>query len=139
MSQPCRILIAVLAMVTHGCETIERDAAQPGINEQEAPVLERFYYYTRKATTVVYTRQQLAQLFRASANPNLDGEDAEAQMSRVVTALASVGDELFADVLSHESESVQRAVNRDVSSLWTHSGLHYPKTEALLDKFTSAN
>jgi hypothetical protein len=56
-----------------------------------------------------------------------------------VIALASLGDDRFAEVLSREPVDVQRAVYREISPLWTDFGLRYPKTEALLDQPANGN
>lgn len=85
--------------------------------------------------TPKYSSDQLDKLLRASADPKLGGDRAEAQASRVAVALASVGDSRFARALAHQPANIQRAVARQIHYLWTRDRLHYPETEALLKPF----
>lgn len=133
------VLLSLLLTAEHGCTTVDSDAAARGISPQEARVLAQYFYYSPKYATPFYTREQLALRLHKSADTTLDGESPQAQMSSVAIALASAGDDHFADVLSRESDDVQRAVYRDISPLWTDFGLRYPKTEALLNRFANAN
>jgi hypothetical protein len=126
-------------MADHGCTTVDTDTAARGISRQEANVLAQYFSYSPEYALPFYTREQLWRRLRKSADPTLDGKYAEAQTSTVAIALASVGDDRFADVLSHESDDVRRAVYREISPLWTDFGLQYPKTEALLDQGANGN
>ena len=128
------ITAAALSSVLASCGTYI--AAAPGISPDESRALVADYYWQALPRSPQYTRQQLVQLLQASDNPTLDGEGAEAQMSRVVVALAAAGDDVFSQVLASQSESVKRAVAREVSSLWQRFGLHYPKTERVLRPYT---
>ena len=83
-----------------------------------------------------YTTEQLDALLRRSADPTLDGEYAEGQTSAVVWALASVGDDRFSRAIGRQPEEVKRAVARDVVALWRRYGLHYPKTQRVLQPYT---
>lgn len=117
-----------------GCAT--RDAAAPGVSAQEMQVLVSDYYWHAGTPLPRYTPEQLHGLLRRSADPTLDGANAEQQASRVAVALAVVGDEQFSHVLAQERPSVKRAVTREIRYLWTNHGLHYPKTEELLRPYT---
>jgi hypothetical protein len=133
------LLLTVLVIAEHSCTTVASDTADRGISPQEASILGQYFYYSPEYALPVYTREQLGQRLRRSADPTLDGKYAESQKSSIAIALASVGDDRFADVLWRESDDVQRAVYRDISPLWTDFGLQYPKTEALLHKFGEQN
>ena len=110
--------------------------AGPRISQAERHVLVTDYYWRPDAPPRAYTEAQLDALLRASADPTLDGEDAEAQTSRVVLALASVGDEAFAQSVANQPESVRRVIARDVAPLWRRYGLHYPRTQSVLQPYT---
>src|SRR5262245_37885766 len=130
------IMSAVLlsgTVVVAGCAT--HDAAAPGISSQEMRVLVSDYYWQPNMPAPRYTSNQLDALLRASADPTLDGERSEAQTSRLVVALASVGDERFAEALSLQSVRVKHMVAFFISVLWKRDGLHYPRTEAVLQKY----
>jgi len=133
------VLLGLLLIADHGCTTVDSDAAGRGISPQEASILAQYFNYSPEYALPFYTREQLGQRLRKSADPTLDGKYAEAQKSSIAIALASAGDDRFADVLSHESNDVQRAVYQEISPLWTDFGLRYPKTEALLHKFGEQN
>ncbi len=94
------------------------------------------YYWPAGHKPFTYTIEQLDALLRRSADPTLDGEYAEAQISAVVWALVSVGDDTFGQAVGRQPASVKRAVARDVSELWRRYGLHYPKTERVLQPYT---
>lgn len=117
-----------------GCAT--RDVAAPGINVQEMQVLIADYYWHAGTPPPRYTSEQLDALLRCSADPTLDGGNAEQQASRVAVALAVAGDEQFSQVLVHQPQNVRRAVAHEIRYLWTNHHLHYPKTEALLRPYT---
>ena len=94
------------------------------------------YYWHAGTPPPRYTSEQLDALLRRSADPTLDGGNAEQQASRVAVALAAVGDDQFSQILAYQHPNVKRAVAREVRYLWTNHGLHYPKTEALLRPYT---
>ena len=94
------------------------------------------YYWKRDSRAPTYSAAQLDALLRASADPTLDGARAEMQASRVVVALASIGDDLFSQALMRQSTPVKRAVAREIVYLWSRDGLHYPKTQAVLQPYT---
>ena len=94
------------------------------------------YYWQPGAKPPRYTPDQLDHVLRASDDPTLDGEYAEAQMSRVAVALASTGDDMFSQVLARQPESVKRAVARDLSFLWQRVRPQYPKTQRVLQPYT---
>ena len=130
-----RIAIVVTnAAALVGCAT--RDAPAPGISAAEMQVLVSDYYWKRDLRTPAYSAAQLDALLRASADPTLDGARSEAQTTRLVVALASVGDQTFAAALSHQSKRVKHMVGFFISGLWTRHGLHYPQTQAVLQKYT---
>jgi hypothetical protein len=133
------LLSSVLVIAEHGCTAVDSDVAARGISPQEASILAQYFSYSPEYALPFYTREQLDQRLRKSADPTLDGKYAAAQTSSIAIALASVGDDRFAEVLSREPDDVQRAVYREISPLWTDFGLRYPKTEALLDKVANAN
>jgi hypothetical protein len=99
-------------------------------------VLVSDYYWHAGTPPPRYTSEQLDALLRRSADPTLDGGNAEQQASRVAVALAAVGDDQFSQILAYQHPNVKRAVAREVRYLWTNHGLHYPKTEALLRPYT---
>ena len=109
-------------------------AAAPGISPDEARALVAGYYWQPRAQPSSYTPEHLDALLRRSGDPALDGEYAEAQASRLAVALASVGDKKFAEALSSQSTEVKRMVGLFISPLWTRYGLHYPRTQAVLQK-----
>jgi hypothetical protein len=103
------------------------------VSGRESRVLVNNYYWKREFPIPSYTDQELNILLAASANPKLDGALTEEQASKVAVALAVVGDERFSSVLLRQSDAVKRAVARDISPLWTHYRLEYPKTRSLLE------
>ncbi|HEU5245750.1 MAG TPA: hypothetical protein VFU09_01535 [Candidatus Udaeobacter sp.] len=105
-----------------------RNAAASGISAEEMHVLVGNYYWKRDLSAPSYTSAQPDMLLRASANPTLDGERAEAQTSRLAVALACVGDEKFAEALSRQSDRVKHMVAFFISTLWTRFDLRYPRT-----------
>ena len=109
-------------------------AAPPGISPDETRALVAGYYWQPRAQPSSYTPEQLDALLRRSGDPTLDGEYAEAQASRLAVALVSVGDKKFAEALSRQSTEVKRMVGLFISPLWTRYGLHYPRTQAVLQE-----
>ena len=75
-------------------------------------------------------------MLHRSADPTLDGEYAESQMSAVVWALATVGDDTFSEAVARQPDAVKCAVARDLANLWNRYGLHYPKTQSVLQPYT---
>jgi hypothetical protein len=133
-SRVLRLSMALASQITLGsCSTY--GAAASGISPDEMRVLVAGYYWHTDAQLPTYTHEQLDQLLRRSDDPTLDGEYAEAQASRLAVALAAVGDEQFAAALSHQPARVQRSVAFFISALWTHYGLHYPRTEVVCQKY----
>jgi hypothetical protein len=128
------VIVATLPMLLAGCSTYT--AAARGIGPEEQRVLVAHYYWSADSALPSYTSEQLGALLRASADPTLDGEAAEAQMSKVVVALASVGDDRFSQALAQQPDGVKRAVARHVSDLWRRYGLRYPETQDLLQPYT---
>lgn len=120
------------AFIFPGCTVFDPPAARPGISHREAGVLTKYYYWRPPYPVPSYTEEALDALLFRSADPTLDGEYAEGQMSTVVIALAVIGDEKFAAALSRQSPEVLRAVSHDISYLWTKFELSYPRTQALL-------
>ena len=134
-SRILKLAFAVISTTAFvGCAT--HTAAAPGINAQEMQVLVDNYYWNRNQAAPSYTSEQLNRLLRASADPTADGARAEMQASRVAVALASVGDDTFSQALVRQSASVKHAVAREIVSLWSRYGLHYPKTRAVLQPYT---
>jgi hypothetical protein len=110
--------------------------AAPDISPNEMRVLVAQYYWQPDRKPFTYTSEQLDRLLRRSADPTLDGEYAEAQTASVVWALVFVGDERFSQAVAREPDEVKRAVARDVENLWRRHGLHYPKTQRVLQPYT---
>ena len=127
-------LTCLAATAFGSCSTYT--AAAPGISPAEERVLEASYYWHRGQKPFTYTPEQLDHLLRRSADATLDGERAESQTSAVVWALATVGDDAFSQAVRRQSEAVKRAVGRDIEDLWRRYGLHYPKTESVLQPYT---
>jgi hypothetical protein len=71
--------------------------------------------------------------------PELDGEGAEMQTSRMALALAEVGDDRFSAVLMRQTSEVQEEVTDSISNMWRHYQLDYPKTRAIHAKFDPRN
>jgi hypothetical protein len=122
----------VAASTFQGCTAFDAPDAQPGMSHRETQALVETYYWQRHSPTPSYSDLQLDALLARSADPTLDGERGEEQASAVAVALTVVGDQRFAQALSHQSRAVRKAVARDISSLWTHYRLDYPQTQALL-------
>jgi hypothetical protein len=112
------------------------DTAAPGITAEEMSVLVSEYCWQPNAQPPHYTSEGLDALLRASADPTLDGARSEAQTSRLAVALAAVGDQRFAEALSQQSYRVKHMVAFFISDLWKRHGFHYPRTEAVLQKYT---
>ena len=112
--------------VFSGCSTYT--AAAPGISPDEERALTSDYYWRAGTRPRSYTSAQLDTLLRASVDPTLDGEYAEAQASRVAVALTSVGDRRFSEAILRQSDTVKQAVAREVMYLWTRHKLDYPLT-----------
>jgi hypothetical protein len=112
------------------------DDAAVGMSAEEIRVLVSEYYWHRGTPPPHYSSEQLDSLLRASADPTLDGAQAEQQASRVAVALAVVGDEKFSQVLARQPSKVKRAVAYEIRYMWINGGLHYPRTEALLGPYT---
>ena len=123
-------LIVTNTAVLVGCATC--DVAAPGISPAEMQVLVSDYYWKRDLPAPTYSAAQLDALLRASADPTLDGARSEAQMTRLVVAIASVGDQKFAEALSRQPKRVKHMVGFFISGLWTRHDLHYPRTQAVL-------
>ena len=121
---------SALTVVLPSCSSLP--AAAPGFSRDETRVLVSTYYWQQGQKPFTYTSEQLDALLRRSADPAFDGEMAESATIALVCALAAVGDDIFSQALTRHSEAVKRAVARDVSYLWTHFKLHYPKTERVL-------
>jgi len=128
------ILAAALQILLASCSTYF--AAASGISPDEIRVLVSTYYWQPGQKPFTYTAEQLDALLRRSTDPTLDGDTAEGETAALVWALATVGDGIFSQALARQSEAVKRAVARDVSYLWTHFKLHYPKTERVLQPYT---
>ena len=132
-----RIIIALcLATVVARIAAAAVDDAAPGINRNEMRVLVTYYHWSRDAAVPSYTRSQLAQLFRASADSTTPGFGSDAQASRLAVALASAGVETFANALARQPEAIRHAVACYLTDLWFPYGLHYPKTKELLRPHT---
>ncbi len=128
------IVSALSAIVMQGCVILQPPAERPGINRREMDALVQSYYWQRNSPVPSYTPAELSGLLRALENPRLDGESAELAFSRVVLALAVVGDEAFAKALSQQSAFVRKRLSRDLPYLWPRYQLKYPRTRNLLLK-----
>lgn len=102
-----------------------------GISSAEMAALKENYYWKDEYKSPTFGSGELEALMDRSADPTLDGEYAEGQSSDVAVALATVGDEHFSATLVTRSREVQVAVIRDLRYMWTHYGLHHPKTQAI--------
>jgi hypothetical protein len=127
------LCLAVVAFMFQGCAAFESPASDAGMSRRETNVLVKNYYWKRELPIPTYTDHALDTLLAASANPKLDGALSEEQASAVAVALAVVGDERFSSALSRQSDAVKRAVARDISYMWTHYRLEYPRTRSLLE------
>ena len=123
--------IAVFALNV-GCASLQPADSQPGLNGRERHALTESFYWLPNQPTPTYHPEQLDALLSRSTDPTLDGGRAEMQASVVALALAAVGDELFAAALERQSVEVRQAVAREISHLWTHYRLRYPRTQAML-------
>ena len=127
------LILAIGASGFQGCSTFDPPAARPGLSRRETEALIKTYYWKREFPTPSYSDKALDALLASSADPTLDGERAELQASAVAVALAAIGDARFAHSLSRQTEAVRHAVARDISLLWRRYGLHYPRTQSLLE------
>ena len=127
-------VVVINAVALVGCAT--HDAAAPGLSAAEMRVLVSDHYWNRDLPTPTYSAAQLDALLRASADPTLDGERSEAQTTRLVVALASVGDQKFAEALSRQSKRVKHMVGFFISGFLTRHNLRYPRTQLVLQKYT---
>ena len=123
-------LICVTTVFQAGCHSIH-DYSGVGVQPKEAVLLERSYYLPKGFIYPEYTNQEMSRIFHKSTDQKLDGETAEAQMSKLVMMLCVVGDARFANRLKRESQHVQDATIRYIKSLWEVFHMRYPKTQAL--------
>jgi hypothetical protein len=122
---PSLVLLSSCATTTDGAS---------GISKAEMSALKENYYWEEGDIPPSYGPGELERRMDRSADPSLDGERAEGQSSAVAVALATVGDERFSTTLATRSLEVQAAVIGDVRYMWTHYGLHHPKTQAIATK-----
>jgi len=112
------------------------DDAAPGIDPHEMRVLVTHYHWMRGAKVPSYTRPQLARLFQVSADSTSRDFGSDTQARRLAVALASVGDDTFADTIKRQSHTVQYAVACSITDLFFQYGLRYSKTKELLRPHT---
>jgi hypothetical protein len=122
-----------LSLLACGCALHETYTA-PGIQHEEAVVLERSYYWKTFSSPTRFSDSEIEKVFRQSLDPTLDGERAELHTSQLVWALAAVGDKHFSELLAKQSLDVRHATLQAISSVWTHDRLHYPLTEGLASR-----
>lgn len=122
LSYPAFVLLSSCAPIT--------DKAA-GISKAEMAALKENYYWKEDYAPLTFGPGGLEALMDRSADPTLDGEYAEGQWSVVAAALATVGDERFANTLATRSREVQVAVIGSVRYMWTHYQLHHPQTQAI--------
>ena len=121
----------VIPCILASCSSIPDSS--PGINVAERKILETYYYYKHSDHhSPSFDDEELAKLMDKSTDSTLDGAYAEAHSSSIALALAFVGDERFASVLSTRAPDVRYAVCNRVALTLKHSSLKYPKAEALL-------
>ena len=123
-------LICVTTVFQAGWHSLH-DYSGVGVQPKEAVLLERSYYFQKGVIYPEYTDQEMSHIFHKSTDEKLDGETAEAHMSRLVMMLCVVGDARFANRLKRESQDVQDATIRYIKSLWEVFHMRYPKTQAL--------
>ncbi|MEM7696959.1 MAG: hypothetical protein AAF236_00980 [Verrucomicrobiota bacterium] len=118
-------LLASLCLAV-GCVTAPD--ADPGINDLERKILSTHFYYQPSSRAPKFDDESLALLMQQSAAPELDGERAEGQSAALAEALATAGDEAFANVFLAQTPEVRLAVAYDIQALWDHHELYYPLT-----------
>jgi len=123
-------LICVTTVFQAGCHSLHGYSGV-GVQPKEAVLLERSYYLPKGHIYPEYTDQEMSRIFNKSTDNQLDGETAEAQMSRLVLMLCVVGDTRYANSLKRESQEVQDATMRYIKSLWVVFHMRYPKTQSL--------
>ena len=128
LTTPLVVLLSSCAQMTDGSS---------GISKAEMNALKENYYWEEGDIPPSFGPGELERRMDRSADPSLDGERAEGQSSAVAAALATVGDERFSATLATRSREVQAAVIGDVRYMWTHYGLHHPKTQAIATKLES--
>jgi len=126
-------VFASLALV--GCQS----PMTPSIHRKEAEILQTDFYWSPETQLSTYTQGRYPEsLFLKAADPTLDGGGSEGLTTRLLLALAVLGDEEFAARLAGQEPHVQNATLRFVSSIWrNHKGFRYPATQALWQRVGS--
>ena len=104
------------------------------LSENEEAILAEHYYFGRDFSYPLPSElsdEDIIQELCRSTDPNLDGEYAEAHMSRLVMMLSVAGDERFSRLLRTESADVRNSSIRYVNSMWNHHKLAYPMTQRM--------
>ena len=78
-----------------------------GISNAEMNALTENFYWKQEYEIPTYGQGELEKLMDRSADPTLDGEYSEGQTTAILVALATVGDERFAETLATRSHEVQ--------------------------------
>src|SRR5947208_16468171 len=130
----CALHVTVIAfpLLVGGCCISQVPYTNPGIQPEEAIVLQKSYYWKPGISPTSFSDSEIQKLFVQSLDSTLDGGEAEMHTSQLIWVLAAVGDKHFADLLAKQPRNVQRATVQDISSVWTYDKLRYPLTEKLL-------
>ena len=115
--------------VLSSCASIKDGA--PGISNAEMNALTENFYWKQEYEIPTYGQGELEKLMDRSADPTLDGEYSEGQTTAILVALATVGDERFAETLATRSHEVQGAVLRSCRFMWRTYPLDHPKAQAI--------
>src|SRR5450759_2288038 len=105
---PLQVSIAALVLLVAGCVS-PVPYTSPGIQPEEAVVMQKSSYWRPGIDPTSFSDSEIEKLFVQSLDPTLDGAEAEMQSSRLIWALAAVGDKHFAHLLAKQPRSVRCA------------------------------
>lgn len=126
-----RFCLPLLALATFAaCQTTSYTS--PGIQPAEARIMEKHFDWEPSKDPHSFTDAEVRALFAQSQRSNLTAAQSDEQSARLKWALAAVGDQHFATLLSRESPDTRQATLLSLSSLWEDHNLRYPQTERLL-------